>query len=975
VEIHSRQDKTRQDKTRQDKTRQDKTRQDKTRQDRAKSTFDTAGTTGTKNRAMNHIQPTDVDYIDSIEDLFFKSVAQQVIITDADQIVAADETNRRLEDLEIGIRKKLFELLQENEKLECNNDQDEDDIKESDNNEIADVIGTFWKSTLDLCHHIVHHASSSSCTMYDNMASCRRLPFLLLSDCLEGLPSLEDTQKFWSDYVEPVLVDTMFGDKFWCQLTETNNSKKISLPSSHLPFLKVTNQFLKRLEYSSDNAVRVEWKGRILWALSKGFSIADKSAMKSWGNFHTTNATNFESKEEFDEVLRTKMASSTNTSTTSVVGYNIYEAFWYLQNDFANPSKIQVGEFIKKLRLILAAMESATATAPGSGCEVPKTVASRTVHSKQVKYLTSSALLPSQMNDPSFRSSVLTQFLIVSSHLGAESPPLKNALASLLVRARKLLQNDHPQLHKILWESILANGREDDWRQWKKQKCLAKVFAPNFKRKKHLDLGDAVDVITKSPNKKRRSLDCPLGDDTTLDKEKTTSEGMFTSSSHNFLDRAIPKDLNEKIPTLEQHLEPYVDALDPDSGIEDEYHPKNNSLFTWRAMRLYAKHQLPLMSQCRKPADLEKITREWYRNLHGKDIPGEMPSSELSDDDDDYKKIATTVDENDDGENIIDRSDVDVEMKDDKSQEGIGDIPRTKKDTDDNDVAENNVDMDETTDVKMVIVSEKDGKQLDVTKMNNQDTNDHERKGENQLGKIKKEDPSDSTVKEESVNTKSSTSISTNIYIKDSDQQKQKSKISETTSKPKDAGKTDGDQDSNKGRKNNQGQEKPPHRENKSERRGNDGGRNSQERGRRDDGPPPRRNRNDETQQSRVGGRSGGDASYRGRQLDGSTPRGGGGGGGRYDDDYNGDSNRQKGRGERYSGDGSSGTGGRENFRGNSGGGGGGGGERGVAVGERGGGGGRDDHRSADRSGDRSRKINDNRSRGSGSGGGSRRRR
>ena len=895
-----------------------------------------------KNKAMNHIQPTDVDYIDSIEDLFFKSVAQQVIITDAQQGGAADETNRRLEDLEIGVRKKLFELLQENEKLQCY-DHDEDDIKESDNNEIADVIGTFWKSTLDLCHHIVHHASSSSCTRYDNMASCRRLPFLLLSDCLEGLPSLEDTQKFWIDYVEPVLVDTLFGDKFWCQLTETNNSKKISLPSSHLPFLKVTNQFLKRLEYSSDNAVRVEWKGRILWALSKGFSIADKSAMKSWGNFHTTNATDFESKEEFDKVLRTNIASSTNTSTTTVVEYNIYEAFWYLQNDFANPSKIQVGEFIKKLRLILAAMESATAS--GSGCEVSKIVTSKTVHSKQVKYLTSSALLPSQMNDPSFRSSVLTQFLIVASHLGAESPPLKNALASLLVRARKLLQNDHPHLHKILWESILATGREDDWRQWKKQKCLSKVFAPNFKRKIHLDLGDAVDVITKSSNKKRQSLDYPLGDNTTLDNENATSEGMFTSSSHNFLDRAIPKDFSEKIPTLEQHLELYVDALDPDSGIEDEYHPKNNSLFTWRAMRLYAKHQLPLMSQCRKPADLEKITREWYRNSHGKDIPGEMPSSELSDDDDDYKKIATTVDENDDGENVIDSSDADVEMKDDKAQKGIGDMPSTKMDTDDNDEAESNIDMDETTDVKIDILPEKNGLQLDVTKMNKQDTNDHERKGENELEKTKKENPSESTVKEE-----------------DSDQRKQTTNISETSSKPKDTGKSDGDQGSNKGRKNNQGQEKPPPREDKSERRGNDGGRNSQERGRRDDGPPPRRNRNEETQQSRGGGRSGADASYRGRQPDGPTPRGGGG---RYDDDYNGDSNRQKGRGERYSGDGSSGTGGRENFRGNGGGGG----------GERGGGGGRDDHRSADRSGDRNNRSRGSGSGGGGGGGGSRRRR
>jgi len=900
---------------------------------------------------MHHVQPTDIEYVDSIKDIFFKSVAQQVI-ADAQ---SGDETvmsaSQRLENLEIAVRKQLFEILQENTLQRIQ----EGHIEGDDNNKIADTIGSFWKSTLDLCHYLVHHAltsSSISTNRCDNMANCRRLPFLLLSDCLEGLPSLDDTKIFWSDYVEPVLVDILFGDKFWCQLTETNNSKKISLPSSHLPFLKVTNQFLKRLEYSADNSVRVEWKGRILWALSKGFSIADKSAMKSWGNFHTTNATNFESREEFEKLKRTNMASSTN-SVTSKVEYNIYEAFWSLQKDFANPTKIQVGEFINKLRLILAAMESATASAvaPSGGYEVSQMVVSRTLCPKQAKYLTSSALLPSQMTDTSFRSSVLTQFLIVASHLGAESPPLKDALAGLLGRARKLLQNDNPHLHRILWESILENGREDDWRQWKKQKCLAKVFAPNSKRKKCLDLGtttedngDVGDCIKISPKKRRRLLDHPSGN--ILDNEQETSDGLYTSSSYTFIGRnnlmTISKDLNQMIPTLEQHLEPYVEALDPESGIEDEYHPKNNSLFTWRAMRLYAKHQLPLMSRCRKPADLEKITREWYRNLHGKDIPGRMPSSELSDDDGCKKSTTTPVDENDDGNSIVYSSNVDLEIKDDENQEGVRFISETNKDTDYNDDVEN-VEMEEITDEKMdIVVSEKHGQQRDVTKTNNQGTNDNEGKGGTISMKIEKED---SSQVKEIINIKPNTSISTKYTNKESDQRKQYIKIPEATSKTKDLGKPDGEQGSSKGRKKNQGQEKP-----KSGRRSNDEGWNTQEDGSRDDGPPPRRNKNDETQHS-----------YRGRSDVGPTPRSGG----RNDDDYHGDSNRQKGRGERYNVDRSSGAGGRDNFRANSGGGGGGSGS-GSGGNERAGGVG-NDHRSGDRNGDRNRRNNDNsRSRGSG---------
>merc|ERR1711935_943766 len=114
------------------------------------------------------------------------------------------------------------------------------------------------------------------------------------------------------------------------------------------------------------------------------------------------------------------------------------------------------------------------------------------------------------------------------------------------------------------------------------------------------------------------------------DEKDTNQEEVFSSLSRNFLDNsdivAVSKDLHIKLPTLEEHLKPYVEALDPESGIEDEYHPKNDSLFSWRAMRLYAKHQLPLMSQCRQPADLEKITREWYRQSHRMEIPGEMPA-------------------------------------------------------------------------------------------------------------------------------------------------------------------------------------------------------------------------------------------------------------------------------------------------------------------------------------------------------------
>uniref|UniRef100_A0A7S4ANT1 THO complex subunit 1 n=1 Tax=Pseudo-nitzschia australis TaxID=44445 RepID=A0A7S4ANT1_9STRA len=923
------------------------------------------------NRTIMTIEPTDAGYIDSIEDPFFKSVAKQVVdvktnaesqdntISDGEKVAYA---SRRLEDMEISVRRELLALLL----LQGNRQETADGPGNDHSTANADTIGVFWKSSLDICHHLVHHAlcskaSKSRTVSYENLAPCRRLPYILLSDCLDCLPSLEDAQHFWSNYVEPTLVNSLlFGDKFWCLLTEKNNSKKLTLPSSHLPFLKVTNQFLKRLEHASDNAVRVEWKGRILWALAKGFSIADKSSLKSWGNFHTTNETDFENKEEFKKSITVVV-----TPSARAIDYNLYEAFWSLQTDFANPNKINVGDFIKKLRLILEAMESAAAASGTTNTPNydGNKVEDRGTTRNSTKYLTSSALLPSQIEDPAFRSSVVTQFLIVASHLGAESPPLKNALSSFLGRARKLLKNDRPQLHDILWESILVNGREDDWRTWKKQKCTVSAFAPNFKRSHQLVLDNGSIDEGKRQHKRSRLLS-----NEPLDKNgenSTVSEETVSSLSGKFLDNndlvTVSKNLHDKIPTLEEHLEPYVEALDPESGIEDEYHPKNDSLFTWRAMRLYAKYQLPLMSQCRKPADLEKITRKWYRQSLGKDIPGELqPVEEFDDADDGKKKYGTTSAEMNDNdnhndENKTDKDNMNTEMKDAKKE---GAFEKDNQNIND----ENDAKMDDSNDSNATRTIE------ETPSMDNTDLSEADKEDK---GRVKSDEEDSNPTKESLKKTESNMHTqSKNSKTDDVDENVRKTKIvedskpyssvhSDTKKGNEDGEKSNDDQNrSNKNNNSNQGLEKRAPREKilpqnrGGGRRSDDGGRNSQEHGRRDDGGrniqeqgrrdddlAPRR-RGDDIQQLR--GRPGGESSYRGRS-DGPPPRRGGG---RYDDGYRGDN-----RGERFNGERGGRSVGRDNHRGG---------------GDRGGGVGRDDLRGGERAGDRNRRNNETRPHGGG---------
>jgi THO complex subunit 1 len=82
------------------------------------------------------------------------------------------------------------------------------------------------------------------------------------------------------------------------------------------------------------------------------------------------------------------------------------------------------------------------------------------------------------------------------------------------------------------------------------------------------------------------------------------------------------KRMIDKIPSLEVHLQHYVDALDPDAGIDDEYHPKNDRAYCWQAMRLFSRHHLDRLHlvNCSGGGDFERLTRHVYLDK-GIEIP------------------------------------------------------------------------------------------------------------------------------------------------------------------------------------------------------------------------------------------------------------------------------------------------------------------------------------------------------------------
>jgi hypothetical protein len=69
----------------------------------------------------------------------------------------------------------------------------------------------------------------------------------------------------------------------------------------------------------------------------------------------------------------------------------------------------------------------------------------------------------------------------------------------------------------------------------------------------------------------------------------------------------FPKELNvvrellhalyETVPSYDAYLEAFLDAEDPDNGIEDEYHPRHDKIYCWRASRLLAERNVGSFSK------------------------------------------------------------------------------------------------------------------------------------------------------------------------------------------------------------------------------------------------------------------------------------------------------------------------------------------------------------------------------------------
>lgn len=554
----------------------------------------------------------------------------------------------RLDQLEIDLRKHAFQVLRKidtkqkpfspdaaaavaADKMHVDHDYHADTV-----DDVLGEIGTFWTETVQVCMHLVHFDDTGSDERYKGM-NARKIPLVLLEDILDSLP-ITLCQDFWERYVEPAS-DLLFSRILW----DPQPSATPPPRPCWLPFLRLCNNLLRR---SSP-----QWAARIMLTLATVYPLSEKSATKVWGSRNTEHVT-LESRDEFEE----QQQQQTETDEDgSVPDYSFYESFWSLQRDFSSPFVKNVASFLQRLRTLIQAVETGLKSQTLSSTSLPNAATDSSIaltpadvsdastskaSLSPANYLTSSRLLSMQLSDPDFCLYVLTQFLIVAHHFSSEAPRVGDQLTDLQNRARHCLQRIAPPLgsdHLKAVDRILSTS-ETQWRKWKKNKCQPaldqdQIGAAAFKKK------------TSLARKRKRLADGGLlaskrdgiGGNLYNIKRKLAAADK-EESAYTLLDLrkdipAIADSMKKLQPSTATHLADYVDAMDPDSGIEADYHPKNNAFFHWQALRLLSDEQLEYFEYILPNGDFEPMIRQVYQVEKGIEIPGQAPVYEEMDQD------------------------------------------------------------------------------------------------------------------------------------------------------------------------------------------------------------------------------------------------------------------------------------------------------------------------------------------------------
>jgi len=464
-------------------------------------------------------------------------------------------------------------------------------------------------------------------------ANSKRIPFLLLEDILEAQTVL-NAEAVWGSVIESR------------EMTERLTHPDLFSRGSNI-LLRMCNSLLRRISRSC----HTELCGRVLMFLAAIFPISERSAVNLTGKIRPTE-TSFENASVYADKRRVertggahldgdddhdqqseegRSAAAGSGAATAVEGedlyndidkgqastgaggeelsYSAYQNFWELQSFFAGAAPSHEA-LLNKIDLVLslfrqveAGSDAATRAEDEKREQEAKLVASKTLYVQEnpssssssssstsddpraylgCKFLTSSELFALQLRDPLLRQQVCAQVLFLTHSIRRISN-LSAAMLKLIKhtegRALTLIRNTPRGAHL---EQVLLKilYRESFWAKWKGDGC------PPFERA--AVVGAGVPTPASAPACAPASATASKGG--AKKKAAPPASYDFGKTFEEALDSA--RALVASVPTFEQHIERYMDAEDPDAGIDAEYHPKREDDYCWRARRLLAARHL-----------------------------------------------------------------------------------------------------------------------------------------------------------------------------------------------------------------------------------------------------------------------------------------------------------------------------------------------------------------------------------------------
>lgn len=242
-------------------------------------------------------------------------------------------------------------------------------------------------------------------------------------------------------------------------------------------------------------------------------------------------------------------------------------------------------------------------------------------HFFQPKYLTNSRLFRLQLRDPILRESILTQILVLFNHLGKQKAPEdaktpKSTISELQERVMNLLKQTPSDGEGFSEMVSRVLERERNWIVWKNEKCPAyerfpatETVAPAADGKKKL--GDTPMLSARTTKRVRKSTPEDSGlleqiltqsskPSQILEKIKGDERGWLllslllitivcTLTSQTWLSTPATE-----VP-MDKFVDKFVEAWDPENGIEEDYWPDKDTMHCWRTMRAAMKSSVEFL--------------------------------------------------------------------------------------------------------------------------------------------------------------------------------------------------------------------------------------------------------------------------------------------------------------------------------------------------------------------------------------------